>query len=96
MVNSRHHVRYLLLDDRQLVSLNHSSIHAKVESSDENLATVLLQRGSEVASYIEDIENGFYDKRHVIFKNITGTVYLKLTLDSYYSDILRRSQNQED
>ena len=64
LVNSQHHVRYLVLDGEGRASLNHSSVATQVRSTDTSMAEVglMYRRGFE-ASYDEAIASGDYDKR---------------------------------
>jgi hypothetical protein len=90
LVNSEHHVRYLMLDAEERVSLNHSSVATQVQSSDESMAEAsLMRRGGYAASYFPAVASGDYDKRHVQFKNVTGTVYLEATSSAYFAGLLK-------
>lgn len=92
LVNSRHTVRYLVLDDEHQVSFNSSSVLTSVTASDDAMATIdkLAVRGEDpevvVRKYRDDALSGVYDKRTVQFKNITGRMYLKAESTHYLDD----------
>ena len=94
LVNSRHSIRYLVLDDLNQVSFNSSSLLTSVTASDDSMATIqkLLVANEDskaMRSYRDDSLSGIYDKRSVQFKNITGRLYLKAHTTHYLEDFNR-------
>ena len=74
LVNSRHSVRYLMLDHEGQVSFNSSSVLTNVEASDPAMAEIMLpssrelsddQRGQPGRSYAGDVLDDVYDRRTV-------------------------------
>lgn len=72
LVNSEHHLRYLLLSKDQLAFYNHSSIQTEVTSSNEKMA-----KFSPVNSdYYQSVQDSTYDNRVLQVFNHTGTLYV--------------------
>ena len=95
-MNSEHHVRYLMLDQEEQASLNHSSVTTQVRSTDESRAEVrLMRRGGYPAHYGRAVNTGDYDKRQVLFKNVTGTVYLEAVSSAYFTSLLKADEQPE-
>lgn len=87
LVDSNHFLRYIMLDQDNMVSFNSSSVLTNVDVTIPSMAEIsLLPRDSTSRSYKEDVVSGIYDKRFVQFKNITGKVYLTAEASHYLTD----------
>ena len=89
LVNSKHHVRYLMIDKEGQASLNHSSVATTVRSTNETMAEVsLMSRNNDPLSYSDAVLSADYDKRSVQFKNFTGVVYLEAMSSAYFRSFI--------
>jgi hypothetical protein len=91
LIDSQHYLRYLILDQENMVSFNSSSVLTNVDVSNATMAQIsLLPRDVASRSYREDVLSGVYDKRTVQFKNITGKVYLTAESSHYLADFTQK------
>jgi hypothetical protein len=69
LVNSEHYLRTLVLDEKQTVSLNSTSLALKVRPSDEKMASIFYtvkgEKEEGFSHYQHAAETAIYDKRRV-------------------------------